>query len=190
MKIKTRKEFQKSQGLSGVYQWLVKNNPGLLDKILPSMKKLRTMNECLESAKNYTKKTDWLKNDSGAYQQAKKYNIFNDATKHMVPLKIRPTIQECIKKARKCKTRNEFAVKFQRYYRNAKEYNCLSEACSHMRSSPTSPKMVKNLDTGKIYDSIISTGISPPNIIRSIKNNRTAGGYRWAYCDEKGKVLK
>jgi hypothetical protein len=56
------------------------------------------------------------------------------------------------------------------------------------------PKCIKNIDTNMNYPSITeaanSINLSSSSIIGSIKRMGTAGGYRWAYCDENGNIIK
>tara|TARA_R110000868_G_scaffold66014_14_gene197082 strand:- start:12804 stop:14897 length:2094 start_codon:yes stop_codon:yes gene_type:complete len=52
-------------------------------------------------------------------------------------------------------------------------------------------KSVKNLTTGQIYGSATMANKELKcNVHAAIRKNKTAGGYRWAYCDDEGNVVE
>ena len=148
-----RVEFQLK--FSGAYNWLIRNNPYLLDKILPRQVKYYSDKDIILIAKQFKTKMEWADSNWSTYVIAgmRGKGFFLECTKHMV-----------------------------------------SQVGKYRQ------KKVKNTDTGKIYDSIIMAGteFNPGssnrgcggNISRAIKNKKRAYGYHWAYCDEKGNVLK
>ena len=94
-----------------------------------------TKEKCIEDAKKYLSKNEWVKKSSGAVGAAKKNGWFEKSCKHMKEL-IKPkgywTREKCIKVALKCKTQNEFGKTYKSAYGAARKNKWIKECCKHM----------------------------------------------------------
>lgn len=139
--ILNRRQLELNPELNKVYQWLIRNNISLLNKILPLSNTKWTLEACKTIALKYKTRTNWSDNDRNSYR---------------------------------------FALK----------KGWLKECCSHMKK-----KKIKNLDTDEIFNTAVEAELMYKlyrGAIGSVISDKqkTAGGYRWAYCDEKGNVIK
>lgn len=114
--------------------------------------------------------------------------------KILPPTQFRHTKKECMADASKFKSRYEWQLKSPNINKSAYSNGWAEECCAHMPKNLKLKKFIC-LDNGKIYENI-SKCAKQVNIPRRCINNallgrqKTAGGFRWAYCDEKGNVIK
>lgn len=102
-------------------------------------------------------------------------NNYNLLEKHLPTTRIKHSKLKCMQNALLYKTPFEWINKDILFYTKARKYGWLEECTKHMTRRTKWTKLL-----------IIKESIG--NVCRN--RGKTAGGYRWAYCDEKGKVLK
>ena len=192
-KIKTRTQLQKK--CRGVEAWLRRNRPDLLDKYLP-MVPIWTKEACIKEAQKYKTVTKWQKCGKGS-GPAYLNGWIKDCTKHMDILN-QPKWDKnaCKLEALKYKSRQEWRDKQSRSYSKSCENGWLNEFTKHMPLPSNRSTKVINLDTGEIFTSAQKASFAIKlnkdavgGLLRSNGKEKTAGGYRWAYCDENGNVI-
>lgn len=198
----TKSEFSKQ--FNTIYCWVYRNHPELLEQVFSSKISKRhhrgywTLDQCIIDAKKYKTRTEWQKHSLSAYSVAHRKGWLNRCCSHMVSVYNRRnywTLELCLASAKKYPTIKEWSQKDSKAYGAAKRYGWSKICTKHMTLLTHKRRMVVNLDTQKIYQDAdtagIETQICVPNI-RSACNGhaKTAGGYRWAYCDENGNVLE
>ena len=98
------------------------------------------------------------------------------------------------KEALKYKTRGEWQKKDSATYSCARKRNLLEMCCVHMGKPKSRKKPVTKIETNEIFESLNYTArqinISASFLLKCIKNKTKCGGYHWAYCDEKGNIIK
>lgn len=174
------------------YNFLNTNHPEILDKYL--QKKLPySLEECKLSAKGYTTRMEWCREDGGKYSRAVRQGWLDKCCKHMIDPSIKWTKNSCIKEAKKYKTRNEWRTTSMGSYNVARKNRWLKKCQSHFNSHGNT-KYYLNLNTKKIYESLSAAAISVKRSASAICNaaqvGTKCGGYHWAYCDKNGKILK
>ena len=95
-----------------------------------------SIEKLLENAKNYEYYSDWLKNEKGAYQAAKKKNLVDACTQHMIFNSVKNGYwqikENVLAEALKYKTRSEFSNKSSGAYNVAKINGWYDECTAHM----------------------------------------------------------
>jgi very-short-patch-repair endonuclease len=86
----------------------------------------------LESASHYKKRSDWKKNESGAYKAALRFGCMAEATEHMPIIKRDLTYEELHESALKYQNRGSWKVAEPSVYKTARIRGLLEDICSHM----------------------------------------------------------
>jgi len=195
-KIKTRLGFIIK--FKEIYQYLQANKKlSILDGLLPRQHKNRTNDNILSNAKKYNNIKEWRSGDESGYAIAHKRNIFKQCTNHMVIFRFyelpnKLIIEEAKKYNHKTDWKDEGKYFTYAYNRGSVFFK---QCTSHMKRKNTGrAKSVINLDTNECFRGVFSVpGIPGKGLYKLLKYRRGIGfykGYRWAYCDEKGKVIK
>lgn len=193
MKIKTRKELEELS--PGVYSWLLKRRPQLLDKLLPSKRTRPSLDLCKKDALNYNTRTEWSNASENLYRIAGIYGWREQCCRHMKKVRQKWSLDSCKKEALKYKTKNDWKNGSPNSYDAARKNNWKNKCCKHMPKNKTLKRII-NLDTLKVFNSAseASRSLDIPyladTIGYAIRRKGTAGGYRWAYCDEDGNVIE
>lgn len=193
-KFKTLKEFREKH--NSLYTIARTRKLSVLNE-LKSFKGSFSRAEVLKSALKYKTPKEWMKYDIRNYAWAQRKGLLNICTKHMNKQSMGYTKEECLKQAIKFKTIKE--------WKNTKKSTIVSarnkgklffkKCTAHMvRPESNKKKAVVNLKTKEIFSSVQNAMKKYKNCskISEVCNGKrlTAGGYRWAYCDDKGRVLK
>lgn len=146
---------------------------------------------CKKESKKYKSIKEWFVNSSGSLRAARKNGWYNDFVKNMK--KGRWDFESCKLEALKYSSKVEWKTKSRASYQFAMRNKLIDLFSSHMsRPKSYNAKRVKNIDTGVVYDSIKQAS-RETNILNIDKvlcgSAKTAGGYRWAYCNEDGTVI-
>lgn len=104
------------------------------------------------------------------------------------------TKQELMKCASKYSSIKQWREEDSKSYRAARKLGIVRQISSHMsclRGKKLQKKVIA-LETRRIFSGISEAGrlMNATNIFRAIKNGTKCGGYHWAYCDEKGNIIK
>ena len=186
----TRHEFLKN--FNTQYHWLVRNNPKLLDKIFPLKQKYWDLESCKLDALKYKTRNEWNKNSNSAYRTAHRNKWLDECCYHMTSYKW--TLESCKLDALKYNTRSEWYKNSIGRYEAARRNKWMDVCCSHMELCKYGRKLVINLDTKQIFESLLkaaeSVKCSGSAISFAIKKTQKCKGYHWAYCDEKGNIIK
>lgn len=179
--------------MSGVYSWLRKNKPNLLYKVLPTNR--WSLELCKKEALKYKTRSEWKTSNNRSYDAARSNGWIKECTEHMNTILHKFSKKEILLSARKYKNRSEWKkATYPGIIKYASTRGWLKEATQHM-TNRLDGKYVKNLDTNDIYCSATEASkllkINKGNLCCSARNRKyRAGGYRWAYCDENGKIIK
>ncbi len=186
-----RRDFQKKY--SGAYQWLIRNNKKLLEKVFPCMSRPNNFwnfNNCFKISKKFNKRSEWEKSSPSSYSSARKNGWLDKCCKHMKNKK-KWTKKNCEIEAIKYKTRSNFLLNCPSAYSVSSKNKWLKDICKHMGGKiQHNKKRIVNLDTGLIYESQAYV-YKNLKIKLYLKNKKflKSGGYRWAYCDENGNII-
>ena len=139
-KYKTKNEFRKKS--KGAYEACSKNkwiNDPSLNWEAPKFSKdyidKWTKEKCIEEAKKYEWKTDFIKKSPGAWAACKKMNCIDEATANLkIKLNRHWTKETCWIEAKKYISRGEFSIKSKGAYIFSTRKGWLDEICSHMKS--------------------------------------------------------
>lgn len=200
-KIKTRSDFSKK--FPNIYKHLCDNKKLYLFQIVfgdPAHKRNGFWNfeNCLKECKKFKSLGDW-RNKSGSSYVIAKNNGWIKQFRKLGVLKCEGrkfwTKKECATFALKYNTKENWKKGHRKSWEKALNKGWQEELCAHMPKN-SCIKKVKNLETGTIYNSISEAGKAigqqkGTNISAVIRGRaKSAGGYHWAYCDEKGNVIK
>lgn len=155
-----------------------------------------TKNLILKNALKYKTIKAWRLAPNTSYHAAlKRQGLLKLAAAHLKKPK-KWTNKEIFKTALKYNTIQDWRKNHGGCYASAKRKKIFKYAIKHMQSgnqlnqNKRARSVVRN--DGKIFKSIRDakrqgfTGV--PQVLSG--KHKTAGGYRWAYCDENGKILK
>lgn len=149
-----------------------------------------TLELCRLDALKYNTRSEWQMNSVGAYAAAHRSGWLDECSSHMKENN-KWTSELCKLDALKYDTRNKWRKNSSSAYTTAHKNKWLDECCSHMEPSKSGRKLVINLDTNRIFKSISEAKkLGFTNVSNALKNRTKCGGYRWAYCDEKGNILE
>ena len=165
-----------------------------LDELFP-YSLLWDKKRCIDEAKKYKTKTDFYKGARSAYNAAKKLGIFDNCCQHMNSAQKSHgywSLDRCKGESSKYKTRGSWYSSGCVGYSVAIKNKWIDTCCKHMKKSQSAKKTVLNVDTGEVFKSVTAAKIAYGSNVTSAlrKRQKTAGGYRWAYCDENGNILK
>lgn len=186
----TRIEFAKR--FPSPYSWLLRNDYNLLDKYLPKQHSVWTKEKIKNIAKKYNSMGDWKNNDPNSYASYRRYGNKKEFCSHMKPKHTMWTVPLVIKEAKKYNTKKEWELNSLGSYSYAQRNKLIKSYTKHMVGHAYRRK-IKNLDTGKMFENLTEAGReisrNKSSIHASIKRKIKCAGYRWAYCDENGKIL-
>jgi hypothetical protein len=92
----------------------------------------RTLYECIEDAKKYNTKKEWIKKSNTIYHYVKDKKWLTECTKHFVDSYARKrTKQECIENARKYNNHKEWVKNDSKFVVYAGKYNWMDECSAH-----------------------------------------------------------
>lgn len=184
-----RQQFAKK--FPGVYLKLLKKNPDLLNKHFPRKRNIITEFDIIKTAKYYTSRGDFQKNSQSFYRAAKRLNLLDKLFPNM---KKKWSIHNIKTEALKYNNRKEWKKNEKSSYQSASFLGILQECCLHMEPSKTKKRSIINLDTKQIFKSISHAAKSykttDSNIHNALKKKAKAKECFWAYCDEKGNIVK
>ncbi len=103
-----------------------------------------TVEKCIEDAKRFEKKFDWMNNSKGAYKAAKKFGCFDECVAHM-PSIIELRILSCIESAKLFKTKTAWRKECKNKYDAARRLGCLDECIAHMEKPYKSQKEIQDI---------------------------------------------
>lgn len=128
---------------------------------------------------------------------ARKQNRSKITNRSKIRIKRKYSLKELLEMSSLFITMNDFAHAAGSAYHSAAKQGFLDEIRKNILSSLSGKKCILNIDTGEMFYGIKeaneSIGIMKYDlsIIYTIKGyQKTARGYRWAYCDEKGNIIK
>jgi len=197
LKYKTRSEWAKKSPSS----YSKARRYGKLDEYCKHMEHGKTPNgfwsleKCKKESQKYKTRSEWQSKDSRSYAAARNRGWLVECCKHMEKKLIYWSLELCKRDALKYKTKEEWKKGSPKSYESARHNDWISKCCEHMPKN-AHLRMVVNLDTMEVFNSAaeVAKSLGIPsfksNLCRAIKNNTKAGGYRWAYCDEDGNVIK
>lgn len=122
------------------------------------VRKQWTLEECLESARQYNARTSWKKGDHGTYFAAysrKDEGWFEQCVAHMKPVRKQWTLEECLKSARRYDTRKAWREGDHRAYCAAycrKEKGWLEQCVAHMKSACKEWLLKECLEAARRYN--------------------------------------
>jgi hypothetical protein len=154
-----------------------------------------TKKKILDIAKKYKTPREWEINCKKSYSAATKYGLLEEAQKHMKVRTLYYSYEDCIKDAKKHQTISDWRNNgkcFMSAYNKGKQF--YRRCIKHMKPKERYKTIIKNLDTNEIFLGFRKAqekyrGCSKIGAVVT-GQRRTAGGYRWAYCDKKGNILK
>ena len=94
-----------------------------------------TLQSCMEVAKKYQHKIDWMNNDYASYSAAGKYRWIEKCSAHMTrppSSKLIWTKEACVKDAKKYRTKSEWREDNSSAYSIAHRNDWLDDCCEHM----------------------------------------------------------
>lgn len=197
-KITNRKQFQIKLG--GIYNYLKRHNSILLDKILPTKRPSRTLEDVIEIGLAFSSKKEWVKKDRASYEYGRRMGWLYLMTSHMINERKSWNKKKCHKSSKKYKTRTRWQNGDKQAYMAARKNGWLKECCSHMKwegLNGTKSRMRKIIRSdGLLFNSIIEAskymGLKSTSSISHVLSGKqkVAGGYKWSYHYENGKILK
>lgn len=193
-KYKTKVAWIRSKNTSYQYACKYKNLFTKCTKHMVNLWNKYDLNTCKNLALKYEDRSSFSKKHRGAYKTILRNNWQDKCFFHMNYIQKPWTNNEIIKDAKKYKTRQEWD-KNSSAAQLARKRKIIELCCNHMKPSVTGKKNVINLDTKKKFKSMTLAAkyykiMDSWTIGQAIKKSGTGGGYRWAYCDTKGKVIK
>jgi hypothetical protein len=185
----------------GLYHYLLRFKPEWIDRYYTRLRKPNnfwTLDNLIKDAKKYKSRREWKMNSPGAYSRALKDKLMNKCCNHMSASKTarKWNLETCKVDALKYKTRKEWNIKSSGAYGKAFDNGWIELCCSHMKLDlhVGRNKRTINLDTGEIFESATlaeeSNNLNKGRIIAAIGRKHKCGGYYWAYCNEKGNIIK
>lgn len=175
----------------GIYTHIDKK---LLDKYIPKLTHEWTKQNCKKEAFKYSSKTEWANKSKNSYQAARRRGWIEELSNHMRS-KVYTEIH-LLKIAKKYKSISEWLNKDPKTYHAANKRGLVKKITKHMicLKNKCRSKSVINLETKQIFKSAreasLFLGYSSGVVATAIYRGKTAGGYRWAYCDEAGNIIK
>lgn len=153
--------------------------------------KWNNFDECFKVAKKFKTRALFGKKFRSAYKSILKNKWGEQCFAHMTFLQRPWTNKEIIADAKKFKSIKEWEKKSSAP-QIARKRKIMHLCTKHMVNMQM--KYIKNLDTNRVFKSqVIAAKVyninNPWGIGCSIKKGLKTGGYRWAYCDENGKVI-
>jgi superfamily II DNA or RNA helicase len=91
-----------------------------------------TLERCKESALKYKTKSEWSKNESGAYAAVLKNKWLDECCKHMKIMRTTWTLRMCKADAKKYKTKSEWMKSNLAAYSAAHKKGFINDCCEHM----------------------------------------------------------
>lgn len=180
-KIKSREEFRVK--FNTIYKYLIKNNPKLLNEVLPRSAKINTKEDCLKDALKYKTVSEWAKAPNTKYSSARTHGWIEYCCSHMNKRFVW-TLDLCKKDAEKCSSKAEWKSRFPNSYSAAKKKGFVKKCSKHM-TRPVSEKKKKIIRSdGKIYMSVTDCkkdgflGISA-----ALSKGIRSGGFHWRYYE-------
>lgn len=147
-----------------------------------------TKAECIKIAIRYKTKIEWKTKHNRTYEFSHNKGWFQELSKHMSTTQGIWTKQSCLASARKFHRVKDWQKAFPGALSKAQKKGWYRECVHHMKI------YIINLNTEEIFDSSKKAStrhsLSTTCITKACKHGTVSGGYRWAYCDEKGEVLK
>jgi hypothetical protein len=139
----------------------------------------------------------FMKAYPGAYDAAIKLNLL-DVHRHLFlsyrDYRMYDTIEKVLYISRQYKTVVSWKTASPGSYHAARRRGWLSKCKEHMisgRGVSSRCKSIIRLGDGKVYASVSAARMDGfLGVSHALKTGQTAGGYRWAYCDENGNILK
>lgn len=141
LKYTNRKEFRILS--PRCYHESVKNS--WLKSINTHFEDVSTKEQCIEIAKKYNKKCDFMKYDKARYEQARGGGFLDEACAHM-ETRFLWTKKLCKEEARKFKSRKKFKKGSMTAYNAACKNNWLDDICEHMDKQIQRPSNFWNED--------------------------------------------
>lgn len=184
-----------------LYCYLYRNNRQLLEKYFGNIQNRRKKGSldlrfCKEDAMKYSSRVQWQVNSGSIYSAAAKNGWLDECCIHMKALVKRNywTKERVINSAKQYTTIKEWSIKDAKAYDASKRHGWYKECTKYLENLKHKSKKVICLDTKVIYKCANTasdkTKINCSNIRSACNGNaKTAGGYRWAYCDEEGNVI-
>jgi superfamily II DNA or RNA helicase len=106
--------------------------------------------ECIEDAKKYKNKYDWMNNSKENYLYAKDKKFVNECSQHF---KKNKTKEECIENALKYKTQKEWKEKDMKIYNFSRRNEWFYECTAHMTSLTKKRTKEECIENAKKYNS-------------------------------------
>ena len=152
-----------------------------------------TKDECIAAAKMYKNSSTWKKNDPSSYGAALRNGWIIECHSHMTPLIKKRSLESCKNSALKYKTRSDWRAGDIYHYQCAISKGWIDECTKHMGFS-LRERFVVCVESNKIFktakEASLSMGYAESAVSKSIRRKCKCGGYRWAYCDEDGNIIK
>lgn len=179
-----------------IYMWLLNNNRELLDEIFPNERTHWTQHTCLSDAMKHSSLKEWRQNSPSGYVSAKNKGFLKEIKKELNWNReyIFWTKEDCKEYALNYATKEQWKKGHRKTWECALKKGWQLELCCHMKKNACEV-FVKNLNTNRIFESVTKAGVSigqkrGSNISSVCRGKqKTAGGFRWAYCDEHGNVV-
>lgn len=190
-KIKNRMEF--AQLFPRQYEYLLRNNIELLNELLPKYHTKWTEKLIMTDAKKCKTRKEWKTKFPNSYSASTRIMGTDYYCKHMIKRLTKWTLNMCKEDALKYKTKKEWSENSYNALQASVNNGWYEECTKHMIENCYIKKII-NLDTKKIYTNMTlasnSVNKNKSSLHRAIKFKGKCGGYRWAYCDENGNILK
>lgn len=194
--IKSRTQFNKK--FPHVYRWLQVNGKLKLLNILgdPMHKpnKYWTYDKCLNEFEKYRSIKKWRAKSASSYVIAKNKGwIKIIADRFDLSSRHKWTQLECIQISSKFSSKEEWKKGHRKSLEAARCNGWILACTKHMKENACLTPVL-NIDTGLFFKSIAIAAkhyrCIASNISAQLKGrSKTAGGYRWTYCDENGNIL-
>lgn len=151
---------------------------------------------CIQCAKKVKSRQEFRLKYPSHWRISISNNWYQECTAHL-PNIISWNKNKVLKHAKKYRHVSDWKLNSSGASSHAFRNGYFKEATKHMSRKRSFERYVLNLETKLFYASMkeaeLKTGIRASKIgivCGGVGPNKTAGGYRWAYCDENGKVIK